>query len=183
MISFPKFFLIPLATALAVAAILPAHAEGPTLLTVTGSVENTNRGPVDPDYDKLFVFNDVMFDKAMEFDTSALESLPQQTIRADYPKGGDVFEFTGPLLTDVLDAAGASGETVTVRAMDSYAIEVPLEELTEKGAMIALMRDGKALGIGGLGPTQVVFPRAEREDLSDMPDDWWIYQVYNIVVE
>lgn len=175
--------LLPLAAALTLAALAPAHAEGPTLLTVTGSIENTNRGPIDPDYDKLFAFNDASFDKAMEFDTSALASLPQQTIRADFPKDGDVVEFTGPLLTDVLDAAGASGQTVKVSAIDGYAIEVPLEELTEKGAMIAVMRDGKALGIGDFGPTQVVFPRAEREDLSEMSDDWWIYQVYNIVVE
>lgn len=175
--------LPPLSIALALSGHVPALAEGPALLTVTGEIENTNRGPVDPDYDKLFVFNEVSFDKAMQFDQDALAALPQQTIQTDFPKGGSTVEFSGPLLADVLAAAGASGEMVTLRAMDSYAVEAPLEELTEKGAMIALMRDGRALGIGDFGPAQIVFPRAEREDLSDMPDDWWIYQVYNITVE
>jgi hypothetical protein len=28
-----------------------------------------------------------------------------------------------------------------------------------------------------------VFPRSERDDLADMPDDWWIWQIYHIKVE
>ncbi len=83
----------------------------------------------------------------------------------------------------MLAAAGAEGETVTIQAMDGYAVEAPATELVDKGAVVALARDGKALGIGGFGPTQIVFPRAERPDLAAMPDDWWIWQIYHIKVE
>ena len=107
----------------------------------------------------------------------------QTTVRADFPKGSDETAFTGPLLGDVLAAAGAEGSMVTVRAMDGYAVEVPLAELLDKGAVVALARDGKPLGIGGFGPTQIVFPRAERPDLADMADDWWVWQIYHIDVE
>ena len=69
----------------------------------------------------------------------------------------------------MLAAAGAEGETVTVQAMDGYAVEAPMQEMVAKGAVVALERDGKPLGIGGFGPTQIVFPRAERADLADMP--------------
>jgi hypothetical protein len=165
------------------AAAVPALADGPVLLTVTGEITAPNRGPVDPEQDKLFIFNEVSFDKAMEFDVSTLEKLPQTTVHADFPKGGAETEFSGPLLKDVLAAAGADGTTVTVRAMDGYAIEVPMQEMIEKGAVVALERDGKPLGIGGFGPTQIVFPRAERPELADMPDDWWIWQIYHIDVE
>lgn len=172
-----------IAAALALAVVSPALAEGPVLLTVTGDITAPNRGPVDPEQDKLFIFNEVSFEKAMEFDVSALEKLPQATVHADFPKGGAQTEFSGPLLKDVLAAAGAEGETVTVRAMDGYAIEAPVQELIDKGAVVALERDGKPLGIGGFGPTQIVFPRADRTDLSDMPDDWWVWQIYHIDVE
>ena len=175
--------LIAFAFAATLAAGAPALAEGPVLLTVTGEITETNRGPVDPDEDKLFIFNDVSFEKAKEFDLAALEKLPQAVVHADFPKGGAETEFSGPLLADVLAAAGAEGEMVTVRAMDGYAVEVPLDEMVAKGAVVALERDGKALGIGGFGPTQIVFPRAERADLKDMPDDWWIWQIYHISVE
>jgi hypothetical protein len=164
-------------------AVVPAVAEGPVLLTVTGDVGAPNRGPVDPAYDKLFIFNEVHFDKAREFDLTDLEKLPQATVRTDFPKGGTESEFSGPLLRDVLAAAEATGQTVTVQAMDGYAIELPLAEVVAKGAVVALTRDGKPLGIGNFGPTQIVFPRAERADLRDMPDDWWIWQIYHIDVK
>jgi hypothetical protein len=175
--------LFALATAIGIGAVAPALAEGPVLLTVSGEITEPNRGPVDPTQDKLFIFNEVSFEKAKEFDLAALAKLPQATVHADFPKGGAETEFSGPLLADVLAAAGAEGKMVTVRAMDGYAVEVPVEEMVAKGAVVALERDGKALGIGGFGPSQIVFPRAERADLADMPDDWWIWQIYHISVE
>lgn len=175
--------LFALATAIGIGAVAPALAAGPVLLTVTGDITEPNRGPVDPDQDKLFIFNEVSFERAKAFDLSALEKLPQATVHADFPKGGAETEFSGPLLADVLAAAGAEGKMVTVRAMDGYAVEAPVDEMVAKGAVVALERDGKALGIGGFGPTQIVFPRAERADLADMPDDWWIWQIYHISVE
>jgi len=175
--------LIAFALTVALGAGAPALAEGPVLLTVSGEISEPNRGPVNPEQDKLFIFNEVSFQRAKEFDLSALEKLPQAVVHADFPKGGAETEFSGPLLADVLAAAGAEGKMVTVRAMDGYAVEVPLEEMVGKGAVVALERDGKALGIGGFGPTQIVFPRAERADLADMPDDWWIWQIYHISVE
>lgn len=164
-------------------AVAPVLADGPVLLTVTGDVGAPNRGPVDPDYDKLFIFNDVSFEKAREFDLADLVKLPQATVKADFPKGGAATEFSGPLLKDVLAAAGATGKTVTVQAMDGYAVAVPLDELVAKGAVVALERDGRPFGIGNFGPTQIVFPRGERADLKDMPDDWWIWQIYRIDVQ
>ena len=58
-----------------------------------------------------------------------------------------------------------------------------MAEMMDKGAVVALKRDGKPLGIGGFGPTQIVFPRAERADLAEMPDDWWIWSIYHISVQ
>lgn len=175
--------VLALSAALAIGlTTLPAVAEGPVLLTVTGDIDAPNRGPVDPETDKLFIFNEARFDKAREFDLGALEKLPQAVVRADFPKGGEETEFSGPLLKDVLASAGAEGKVVTVQAMDGYSVEVPVSEMIDKGAVVALERDGKALGIGGFGPTQIVFPRAERADLRDMPDDWWIWQIYHINV-
>jgi hypothetical protein len=175
--------LLILAAAVALGAGLPAAAEGPVLLTVTGDVANPNRGAVDPEYDKLFAFNNVSFEEATEFDVESLAELPQATVRTDFPMGGETVEFTGPLLEDVLAAAGATGETVTVQAMDGYAIEVPVSDMVAKGAVVALARDGKPLGIGDFGPTQIVFPRGDRPDLADMNDDWWIWQIFHIKVD
>lgn len=180
----PARLVLParLACAVALALGAPAFAAGPVMLTVTGAVDKANRGPSDPDLDVLFTFNEVSFDKAHAFDLDALAALPQASVQADFPKGGAEVGFTGPLLADVLAAAGAEGDTVTVQAMDGYAVEAPRAELEAKGAILALARDGKPLGIGSFGPAQLVFPRSERADLASMPDDWWIWQIFHIKV-
>jgi hypothetical protein len=154
-----------------------------TLLTVTGDVSNPNRGGYDAETDKFFGYTEVEFDKAHAFDCVALRALPSVTIKADFPKGRQIHTYEGPLLADVLAVAGAAGETVTVQALDGYAVEAPLAEMLEKGAVVALRRDGKAFGIGDFGPSQIVFPRAERDDLTDMNDDWWVWSIFHIRVE
>jgi hypothetical protein len=162
---------------------LPALADGPVMLTVTGNVEQPNRGGFDETKDVFFGFNEVAFDKAAAFDYEALVKLNQVKVKADFPKDGPVREFEGPLLADVLAAAGASGDTVVVRALDGYAVEAKLKDLVDQGAVVALKRDGQNFGLGDFGPTQIVFPRAERSDLKDMPDDNWVWSIYHITVK
>ncbi len=156
---------------------------GTVILTLTGNIEQPTRGASNEDADKFFIFNDIEFANAAQFDVAALSALPQASIKADFPMGGPVYVFEGPLLTDVLHAAGATGETVTIRALDGYAVDIPFEEAIAKGAVVALKRDGIPFAIGDFGPTHVVFPRADRADLADMNDDWWIWSIYHINVE
>jgi hypothetical protein len=170
-----------LATLLALA--LPAAAASPVMVTVTGAVENANRGAMDPDRDKLFLFTGNEFEQAHAFTLEALQALPQTTAPADFPMGGPVSEFTGPSFEALLEAAGATGETVTVQALDGYAVEVPRSELVGNGGILAIAIDGEPLGIGGFGPAMVVYPRAERPDLAEMNDDTWVWQVFHVKVE
>ncbi len=156
---------------------------GAVILTITGNVALPTRGASNEDIDKFFSYNDLTFDKATQFDAAALATLPQVTIDADFPKDGHVGEYTGPLVSDVLRSARATGTTVTFRALDGYAIEVPMQDLIDNGAVLALKLDGIPFGIGDFGPTQLVFPRLDRADLTDMNDDWWVYSIYHIHVE
>jgi hypothetical protein len=160
-----------------------AAADGPVLVTLTGTIENTNRGPMDPDWDKLFLFNNVAFEAAHAFTADDLAALPQTTVRTDFPMGGEVQEFTGVSFADLLEAAGATGETVFIQALDGYAAEAAAAELAEKGAILAIERNGTPLDIGGLGPAMVAYPRAERDDLAEMNDDGWVWQVFHVRVE
>jgi len=160
-----------------------AELSGPVLLTVTGNLSAPTRPGYDQLNDKFFEFNEVQFEKAAQFDYAKLRNLTNVTVQADFPKGGEVFTFEGPLLKDVLEAAGASGKTVMVQALDGYAAVVPMEEMIDKGAVVALSKNGVPFAIGDYGPTQIVFPRAERSDLADMPDDNWVWSIFHISVE
>ncbi|MGB0504566.1 MAG: hypothetical protein ACPGGK_00090 [Pikeienuella sp.] len=157
--------------------------QGPVLLTISGKVDQPNRGGLDPDVDKFFEYSEAEFDAATQFDYSALQKLNFVKAQADFPLGGEVQEYEGPLLADVLSAAGADGETLTLTALDGYAIEVKVKEMIANGAVLALKRNGEHFAVGGFGPTQIVFPRAERAELKDMPDDNWIWSIYHIKVD
>ncbi|HEU0221997.1 MAG TPA: hypothetical protein VFR34_07285 [Paracoccaceae bacterium] len=157
--------------------------KGPVILTVTGEVTKPNRGAYDPETDKFFGHNELDFKAATGFDFEMLEKLERVRVKADFPRGEQVHEFEGPTLASVLEAAGATGDKITLMALDGYMIEMPVSELIRQGAVLALKRDGQPLGIGDFGPTQIVFPRAERPDLKDMTDDAWIWSIYHIKVE
>ena len=160
-----------------------AEVTGPVILTVTGALSAPTRQAYSEEDDKFFGYQDVDFDQAAQFDYEKLAGLKMHTVQADFPKGGQVHAFEGPLLADVLKAAGANGKTVTVQALDGYMVEAPLQELVDKDAVVALIRNGQPFAIGDYGPTQIVFPRAERSDLSEMSDDNWVWSIFHINVK
>lgn len=149
--------------------VLAGDVSGPTVLTVTGEVSNPNRTGYNADTDKFFGYSDVDFEKAAIFSFGSLSALQTVSVKADFPKGGQVHTFEGPLLADVLAAAGATGKTVFVQALDGYVVEAPLDELIAQGAVVALERNGEKFGIGDFGPTQIVFPRPNAMTLQKCP--------------
>lgn len=93
--------LLPSARALAAE---PAR-KSPGLLTVSGAVGKTNRGPVDPALDQLFAKHGVKFDKAFTLDAEALRRLPVVQIKSTLEYDAKVHALAGPLLTSVLELA------------------------------------------------------------------------------
>jgi hypothetical protein len=156
---------------------------GPVILTVTGKIAHTNRGPFDEKADAFFKNQQVTFARAAAFDLAMLEALGMRTVRADYPQAGPLHSFEGPLLRDVLKAVGASGDTVKVSALDGYTQEIPMRELEQWPVILALKQDGAHLALGGFGPSRVVFPRHEIPALADRNDDQWVWGVVHIVAE
>lgn len=156
---------------------------GPVILTVTGKIAQTNRGPFNPDQDLLFKNTQVTFDRAASFDLAMIEALGMRTLQADYPQAGPLHIFEGPLLRDVLKAAGAGGSVVKVSALDGYTQEIPMRELEQWPIILAVKRDGAYLALGGFGPSWVAFPRRDIPALADRNDDKWVWGIVHIAVE
>lgn len=174
--------------ALAAALALPAHAQQlpepktTTVVTVTGDITKTNRGPYDEARDVFFKYLEIDFTKAAAFDAAMLASLEQHEVKTDFPMGGEVRRFTGPLLADVLTAVGATGTIATITAIDGYAAELSIAEIKTFGVILALAEDGKPFGIGDYGPAWVIFPRLENPALKGRNDDGWVWAVVAISV-
>jgi len=137
--------LLPLPAALA--------EGGPAVLTVTGDIAKTNRGPLDPFRDPLFERFAGAFERAYAFDLGDLQALPQHDVTASYPEWqGAVHSFRGPLVSEVLAIAGAQGTTLSFTAIDGYASDYERAVVEKAGFILALSMDGQPLDFGGLGP-------------------------------
>jgi len=161
------------------AALVPSLAVGPAgsragpgLLTVTGAIARSNRGPLDRVVDQLMVKHGLAFDKAWEFDAAMLARLPATTIQPTLEYDAKPHKLSGPLLASVLGAAGvAAGAavTLTLRAIDGYAVAVSLADANRYRMIVATAIDGVAMSLGGLGPLWAVYDADRIAEFADKP--------------
>lgn len=161
-----------------------AQPAGPVVLTIHGKIANPNRGALNDFDDAFFKFGSVSFDRAAQFDLAMLEKLGMKSLTVKYDTWPKAYKFEGPLLADVLKAAGANGQTVKVFALDGYGAEIAMAELRQYPVLLALKADGKYLGLGGRGPTWVVYPRDDQHPALKSHDDAkWVWSALRIEVE
>ena len=163
--------------ALAAASFSSLHAsaadktpKGPGLLTVSGAVGKTNRGPVDPALDQLMAKHGVKFDKAYVFDAEALRRLPVVRIKPTLEYDAKVHALAGPLLTRVMEAAGVPADAMlALRAVDGYVVPVRMADARSYRMIVATEMDGAPLALGGLGPLWAVYEADTLPAFKDKP--------------
>ena len=163
----------------------PASAGGPTLLTVSGAIARANRGPVDPVRDQMMHKHKVAFARARSFDFAQLLALPAVSIRPTLEYDAKVHLLRGPLLHDVLAAAGApAAGQLTLRAVDGYAAVLTLAQARAQRMIVATHMDGQPMALGGLGPLWAVYdadrvPEAAARPLAERfgACPWALYQI------
>ena len=148
---------------------------GPGVLTLGGAIGAGNRGPLDPALDQLMVKQKVSFEKAHVFDFAALTALPAVTIKPTLEYDSKPHSLKGPLLTDVVKAAGVRGGDGTrlmMRAVDGYVAPLTLADARKFRFIAATHLDGAPMPLGGLGPVWAVyeadrFPEVAAKPLSE----------------
>lgn len=141
-----------------VAAQAAGSSRGPVLLTLTGAIGRSNRGPLDPALDQMMHKQQLQFDRGFTFDFAELARLPARTIKPTVEYDSKPHTLRGPLLTDVLAQAGvANASKVLLRAVDGYAVELPLSQARAHGFIVATHLDGQPMPLGGLGPLWAVY--------------------------
>jgi len=165
-----------------------AAAAGPVLLTITGAIGPGNRGGLDVALDQMMVKQELQFDSAYTFDFTALMALPQSTISPTLEYDSKQHVLRGPLLGDVLTAAGvvdADGSSdILLRAIDGYVVVVSLADLRLYRYIIATHLDDKPLPLGGLGPLWAVYDADRFGNMMERPLSarfalcpWGIYHI------
>lgn len=113
---------------------------GSVVLTLTGRIRHPNRGA------------------AAHFDMAMLEQLPQTRFSTNTPWYAQPRAFTGPLLRDVLRAAGAQGTLLRARALNDYRVDIPFDDAQRFDAIVARLLDDAPMTVRDKGPLFVVYP-------------------------
>lgn len=112
---------------------------GEVILVVKGKVKNMNT------------------DDGAAFDLAMLEALEGRTGEMETPWTEGKVKLTGPFLRSVLEAAGAEGETLSVKAINDYAAEVPAED-AKLDTILATRMNGDLMSVRDKGPLFLVYP-------------------------
>lgn len=134
--------------AAALAGIGPVRAEardlaqphGKIILTISGSIENTNNGA------------------EADFDLQMLEGLGTQSLSTTTSWTDGVQEFSGVSLRKLLATVGARGKTVEAVALNDYTYEIEIEDFSRFPVILATKLNGKVLKVRDKGPLWIVYP-------------------------
>ncbi len=136
-------FLAP--TASAAEPLEPPSGE--VLLTISGNVSRPNVG-----------------DKA-KFDREMLGAIAPAETHTHTPWHPDCGRYEGPLLREVLAAAGVRSDRVRVRALNDFEAEIPLSDLHDYDVILAMKRNGSPMRIREFGPLFVLYPFDDHPEL------------------
>lgn len=145
-VPFGLIVILLLALHPAVASSLPPPT-GEVILTVSGDIDHPNVG-----------------DEAL-FDRDMLMTLSPMVIETHTPWHNGPGRYEGPLFRAVLEAAGALGDQVRVRALNDYEAEIPVSDLYDYDVILAMTRNGEEMAIRDFGPLFVLYPFDDHPEL------------------
>ena len=112
--------------------------KGPVILTISGKITAHNVG------------------NKVSFDMPTLESLPQSGFTTTNP-WTPPSHFTGVLFTTLLQRIGADGKTAIAYALNDYAVEIPLQDMSADGPLLATRMNGQLMPVAHYGPLFVMY--------------------------
>ena len=147
-----RFFSVAASVWLIALAAAPARAldapEGKVVLTVSGALANANDAG------------------AASFDLALLQKLPQHSFATRTPWYSQPRKFSGVLIADLLAAVGAApGASIKAVALNDYRVDIPADDLTRQGALLAYLLDDKPMSVREKGPLVIVYPFDDRPEL------------------
>ena len=114
-----------------------------------------------------------------------LARLKPHHFKAVLPGGtGAEQDVGGPLLRDVIEAAGLHGTKVWAKALDGYEMDIPFTDLDRFDVIAATEVDGKPLTVRDRGPAWVVYPTVDHPELRDaLYEARSVWQIKQLIVE
>ncbi len=125
-----------------------AAPTGPILLTVSGNIQVHNR------------------DATAVFDRAMLEALGLIAFTTHTPWYEGQVTFEGVPMMRLLERLGARGTSVTAKALNDYATEIPIDDFARFGTILAMKRNGANMPVRDKGPLFIVYPYDSAPELN-----------------
>ena len=103
-----------------------------------------------------------------DFDMAMLAALPQHSFTTQTPWYKEKKKFSGPLLRDVLDAAGAHGNLLKAVALNNFKVEIPVPDTQQFSMLLARLMDDRPMPVRDKGPLFIVYPFDDNAALRSM---------------
>jgi hypothetical protein len=104
---------------------------------------------------KIGVFNN---GTQARFDRAMLEALGMSSFTTTTPWYDGPVHFEGVLMTRLMEAVKASGDTVIATALNDYETRIPRSDFAEFGVLLALKRNGEYMPVRDKGPLFIIYP-------------------------
>ncbi|TYL48040.1 molybdopterin-dependent oxidoreductase [Marinomonas sp. IMCC 4694] len=141
--------------------------KGKVILTVMGSIKNTNTA-----------------EKTAQFDRDMLMDLEVVQVTTNTPWSEGVDVYRGPLLRSLLAAVGASEGTLSVTALNDYSASVPSEDGSKYNLILAMDMNGEPMTVRKKGPLFLLYPFDEDPSLNnEVIHNRSVWQIKSITVE
>lgn len=139
--------------------------DGYVVLSITGAIDRANH------------------DGEAHFDMAMLDNLPVHTLHTSTVVTDGVRRFDGILMRELLQYVGARGQTVQARALNNYAVDIPVSDFTRYDVLLATHMDGKRLNRADKGPFWIIYPRDHFKELQDIRYDYrWVWQLRQLTI-
>ncbi|HEY3146198.1 MAG TPA: hypothetical protein VGJ75_07600 [Dongiaceae bacterium] len=96
-----------------------------------------------------------------------IAKLPQRELSEQPTSFPAAINFKGPLLSDVLKLAGATGGDVTLTAADDYKVDIRADEMAKYNPILAIEKDGVRMAPDDFGPFFVMWPFKEKPEIDN----------------
>jgi hypothetical protein len=153
-------------TGAAVAAEPLATPAGRPILTVSGKISVTNKGDT------------------AEFDRAMLEAIGMESFTTATPWYSTPAKFEGVPLAKLLDRLGASGQSLSVVALNDYSSDIPVADIRKYNVLLAIKVNGEYISVRDKGPMFIIYPFDSDPELQHQTYyGRSVWQVSKIVVK
>jgi len=156
------FSSLVLSLAVAVFGTVPAAAED-VILTVDGEIAGG---------------------ETLDLTLEDLEALGTEKLVTTTPWHAQATTFEGVPMASLLKKVGASGDTISVTALNRYRSAIPVSDVRDYDILLALKQDGAYMPVSDNGPIFIVYPFDSHSRIqNEVYHSRAVWQVRHITVE